>query len=102
MLNNKNKTYLKKIALEKNILKFNIGKGTLSSNVLKNIDNYLIKYELIKISFLKSSFSDIDSKNELILDLVSSLKAEVVDNIGNTLLLYRPNKEAKDHITLLK
>lgn len=102
MLNNKNKTYLKKLALDRKILKFNVGKATLNDNALKNIDNYLVKYELVKISFLKSSFSDAESKNELILDLVSNLKAEVVENIGKTLLLYRPNKEAKDHIILLR
>ncbi len=102
MLNNKNKAYLKKLALDRNILKFNIGKSTLTNNVLKNIENYLVKYELVKISFLKSSFSSQDDKNELILDLVSSLKAEVVEIIGNSVLLYKPNKELKDHIVISK
>ncbi len=102
MLSNKNKTLLKKLAIERNILKFNIGKSVLTDNAIKNIENYLFKYELVKISFLKSSFSDPEGKNELMLDIVSSLKAEVVDKIGNTMLLYRPNKDAKDHIKLLK
>lgn len=102
MLSNKEKRFLRKVAVEKDALKFNIGKEILNKNVLKNLDNALEKHEIIKISLLKNSFSDNDDKNTIILDLVSNLKVEIVEQKGNTLLVYRPNLKLKGHIVLPK
>ena len=101
MTTNKQKQQLKKIAHSSDILKINIGKEVLDKDVIKNIDNSFNTRELIKISFLKSALDNCD-KNTLIIDLTSHLKCEVVQTIGNTMLIYRPNDKLKDHIILEK
>lgn len=102
MLNNKQKSYLKKISNEEEVLKFNVGKSTLNENVYKNLENALIAHELIKISLLKSSFSDEIEKNELVINILSTLNAELVNKIGNTILIYKANNKLKNHIVLPK
>lgn len=102
MLNNKQKQYLKKLSIEEEILKFNVGKSTLNENVYKNLENALNAHEIIKISLLKTSFTNDEEKNELIINLISNLNAEIVNKIGNTIIIYKENKKAKNHIILPK
>jgi RNA-binding protein len=102
MLTNKNKSQLRTIAHQnKDLLKFNIGKSDIDENVIKLLDNALTKYELIKIAFLKSSFAS-KTKEEMILDVVSGTKSDLVQSIGNTIIIYKPNLKLKDHIVLNK
>lgn len=97
MLKKEDKKKLKIIAQKEKIIKFNIGKNMLEENVFKMLDNALIKYELIKVQFLKS-VSDNVTKNELILDIISNLHCEVVQSIGNTVLIYKFSQKAKNHL----
>ena len=101
MITNKQKQQLKKIAHSSDVLKINIGKEVLDKDVINNISNSFNTRELIKISFLKSALDNYD-KNTLIIDLTSHLKCEVVQTIGNTMLIYRPNDKLKDRIILEK
>ena len=99
MLSTKNKAKLKKIAHSSQLVKINIGKGLLDKEVINNINNCFNTHELVKINFLKSSLEDAN-KEALILDLISSLRCELIQKIGNTLILYKENTKIKDHIVL--
>ena len=73
-----------------------IGKGNVTDNVIKGIDEVLEKRELIKITVLKTA----DKKaKELINDLAFALGAEPVCAIGNKIVLYRRSEtEGVEHI----
>lgn len=101
MLSNKEKQQLKKIAHSEEVLKINIGKDLLDNKVITNIQNAFNTREIIKISFLKSAIENGD-KNAIILDLVSALNCDVIQTIGNTVLIYKPNLKLKNHIILEK
>lgn len=63
-----------------------IGKGNVTDNVVKGIDEVLTKRELVKISVLKTA----DKKaKDLIDDLALALDAVPVAVIGNKIVLYR-------------
>ena len=99
MLNNKQKNYLRKISYQNDILKFNIVKNTITNTVLDTLDKALIAHELIKVSFLKSSSAN---KSEFILDLLSNLSCDLVEEKGSTIILFRSNPELKNKIILPK
>ncbi len=101
MLTSKQKATLKTIAHQniKTIVKFNIGKGEVDKNTITMLKNAFSKHELIKISFLKSCFENRD-KHEITLDLIASLKCDLVQSIGNTIILYKENKDLENHIVL--
>lgn len=101
MISSKNKQQLKKIAHSSEVLKVNIGKELLNKQVIYNLNNAFNTRELIKVSFLKSAIESGD-KNAIILDLSSALNCDIVQIIGNTVLLYKPNPKIKDHIILEK
>ena len=73
-----------------------IGKGNVTDNIIKGIDEVLEKRELIKITVLKTA----DKKaNELIGDLAFALDATAVCAIGNKIVLYRRSQtEGVEHI----
>ena len=97
MLNAKEKAALKKYAQQNKILKFPIGKDTIDNNVINMLSNAIIKHELIKVSFLKSSIQSVHLE-ELLLDISSGLHCEVVQTIGNTALLYKKNPKLSNSI----
>ena len=99
MLSTKNKAKLKKIAHSSELVKINIGKGLIDENVVNNINNCFNTHELVKISFLKNSLEE-ENRETLILDLISELKCDIIQKVGNTLILYKENKKLKDHIVL--
>ncbi len=97
MLNAKEKAALKKYAQQNKVLKFPIGKDTIDNNVINMLNNAIIKHELIKVSFLKSSIQSVPLE-ELLLDISSGLHCEVVQTIGNTALLYKKNPKLNNSI----
>lgn len=103
MLTSKNRAELRSIAhsMQKDLPKIEIGKDLIDRNVIQNINNCFKTHELIKISFLRSAHENAD-KRQLILDISSETKSDVIQIIGNTALLYKENTKLKDHITLTK
>lgn len=97
MLNSKQKRQLKGLAM-KEVALYQIGKNEISDNTLAMLDKALTARELIKISVLNSVLSPI---NQIALDLSSALKADVVEEIGHVIVLYRQNNE-KPVIKLVK
>lgn len=90
MLNNHQKTFIRKYASTNKINKYTIGKNLLDKSVLEMLNKALLRHEVIKISFLKSAFINV-SKEEIVLDILGSLHAELVSSIGNTIVIYKPN-----------
>ena len=87
MLTSADKKTLKGIA---NTLetKYQLGKSGITDTSVDMFDKALTAHELIKIDVMKNVTTEI---MELALDLSSKLKAEVVNVIGRTILLYRKN-----------
>lgn len=73
-----------------------IGKGNITDNIIKGIDEVIEKRELIKITVLKTA----DKKApQLIGDLAFALDATPVCAIGNKIVLYRRSQtEGVEHI----
>ena len=91
----KQKAQLKSLASKHKVM-FQIGQKGLTDNVINNIFDYLNKYEVGRITVLKTSpesIADVSLRLE-------NLGIEVVGKIGKVLSLYKENKELKDSIKL--
>ena len=75
-----------------------IAENGLSEGVQSELERALEDHELIKI---KVSVGDNSEKKSLIDEICSSLKAELVQSIGHTALIYRPAKEANPRLSNL-
>ena len=71
---------------------FQVGKGRVNENMIKQINDALEARELIKVSILQSCEDD---KNEVAEQLSDGAKAELVQIIGNTIVLYKESRENK-------
>lgn len=85
----KNRAQLKSLAqtLDASVI---IGKSGLTKNLIKQIDVTLEKRELVKVSILNNNMDD---RTEMIDALCDQLQAELVQQIGNKVVLYRRNEE---------
>ena len=72
-----------------------IGKNGINQGAIKNIDMALKAQELIKVKFIEHK-DDKKSLSEIICD---KTKAEIVGNIGHTIMLFRqnPNQEKQKY-----
>jgi RNA-binding protein len=92
MLTGKQKRFLRAEAHQLNPI-FQVGKGGVNSNMIKQIADVLEARELIKVSVLQNCEEDRDSVAE---NLSKGAKAELVQVIGNTIVLYKESKENKE------
>lgn len=65
-----------------------IGKNGLGQGTLDLIDRELEQKELIKIKFLKTAIEDMDKKS-FANKIAELTKSELVDQVGNVIVLYR-------------
>lgn len=91
-LTGKQKRYLRSLAHHEKPL-FQIGKNGVTENFIAQVDDVMIKRELIKISVLQNCLEDKDSIAEA---LESATGAEIVQIMGNTIVLYRESDEHKE------
>lgn len=91
MLRGKQKRFLRAKAHHLNPI-FQVGKGGVNENMIKQIGEALEVRELIKISILQNCDEDKDSVAEM---LVQGTKSELVQIIGNIIVLYKESKENK-------
>ncbi|MFC4320855.1 ribosome assembly RNA-binding protein YhbY [Litchfieldia salsa] len=91
MLTGKQKRYLRSKAHHLDPI-FQVGKGGVNENMIKQIDDVLEARELIKVSVLQNCEEDRDTVAE---SLTKGAKAELVQVIGNTIVLYKESKENK-------
>lgn len=89
MLNSKQRAYLMKMASSISPI-FQIGKSSLTSEIIEAVDAALEKRELIKISVLKNCADDPKELAEMIAERTRS---QVVQVIGKKIVLFRVSKK---------
>ncbi|WP_078428870.1 ribosome assembly RNA-binding protein YhbY [Alkalihalobacterium alkalinitrilicum] len=91
MLTGKQKRFLRSKAHHLTPI-FQVGKGGVNDNMIKQIEDALEARELLKISVLQNCDED---KDEVASTLSKGTRAELVQVIGNTIVLYKESKENK-------
>jgi RNA-binding protein len=94
MLTGKQKRFLRAKAHHLNPI-FQVGKGGVNENMIKQISEALEVRELLKVSVLQNCEQD---KDDAASALSSGAKAELVQVIGSTIVLYKQSKENKQII----
>lgn len=92
MLTGKQKRYLRSLAHHLDPI-FQVGKGGVNENMVKQIGEALEARELIKVSVLKNSLDDTEEAADVI---VKGTNSELVQIIGHTIVLYKESKENKE------
>ncbi|GAA0718704.1 ribosome assembly RNA-binding protein YhbY [Clostridium malenominatum] len=85
MITSKQRSYLRSLAHNIDPI-FQVGKGGVEENFLKQVDDALEARELIKISVLNNSGLEAREASDIICE---ELKCEGVQAIGNKFVLYR-------------
>jgi RNA-binding protein len=91
MLTGKQKRYLRSEAHHLNPI-FQVGKGGVNGNMIKQISEALEARELIKVSILQNCEDDKDTVAE---EIASGTGAKIVQIIGHTIILYKESTENK-------
>jgi RNA-binding protein len=89
MLDSKKRSYLTKLANDINPI-FQVGKASLTTELIAAVEQALDKRELIKISVLKNC---LDDPREIADTIAGRTKSEVVRVIGKKIILYKQNKK---------
>ncbi len=72
--------------------KYQIGKMSIQPETIQLLDQGLLKNELIKIHILESVKEE---QISIISDLLFKLQAELIQEIGHRVLIYRANPKAR-------
>ena len=91
LITGKQRSFLKSMANSIDPI-FQIGKGGVSDNLIKQVDDALNAREIVKISILKNSELD---PTEVAMELAEELNAEFVQSIGKRFTLYRESEKNK-------
>lgn len=91
MLTSKQRSHLKSLANTIDPI-FQLGKGGISENFIKQIDDALETREIVKVNVLKNSILD---PTEVANEIADKLKAEYVQSIGRKFVIYRESRENK-------
>ena len=91
MITGKQRSYLKSLAHDLKPI-INIGKNSLTDEVIEAIDEALEKRELIKIKILNNN---LDDNNEIVDEAMEKLNCEFVSHLGNIFTIYRESKNNK-------
>lgn len=90
-MNNKERAYLTGLASQMTPV-INIGKASLTPEVVQAVDEALEKRELVKVAVLKNCFDD---PKILAQTLAERTRSEVVRVIGKKIVLYRAAKKPR-------
>lgn len=90
-MTSKQRAFLKGIAMNEDTI-FQLGKGGIDENFIKQVDSALEKREIVKIKALETYMEGAHLASEEIADATG---AEVVQVIGNKFVLYRESKKNK-------
>ncbi|MEH6939821.1 ribosome assembly RNA-binding protein YhbY [Bacillus sp. JJ664] len=91
MLTGKQKRFLRSKAHHLNPI-FQVGKGGVNENMVKQISEALEVRELLKVSILQNCDDD---RYDVADQLVEGTTAELVQVIGHTIVLYKESEENK-------
>ena len=90
-MTSKQRAFLKKIASNEDTI-FQLGKGGIEENFVKQVDSALEKREIVKIKTLETYF---DGPHAAAAEIAPLVNAEVVQVIGTKFVLYRESKKNK-------
>lgn len=90
-MNSKQRAYLRSLANDLQPI-FQVGKGGIAENVIKQFEIPLETRELIKVTVLKTALV---STKDVAAEIADAVGAEVIQVIGNRFVLYRESKENK-------
>ena len=88
-MSSKQRAYLKGLAMNMDPI-INVGKASLTPEIVIAVDEAIEKRELIKLGVLKNCMDDPRDIAEIIAERT---KSQVVQVIGKKIVLYRPNKK---------
>jgi len=91
MITGKQRSYLRSLANSIEPI-FQVGKGGINENMVRQFNEALEARELIKVSVLKNSADDTRDICNEVAELTGS---EVVQIIGNKFVIYKESKENK-------
>lgn len=91
MLTGKQKRFLRSEAHHLSPI-FQVGKGGVNENMIKQVSEALEARELIKVSILQNCDQD---KDEVASVISKGARAEIVQTIGNIIVLYKESRENK-------
>lgn len=91
MLTGKQKRFLRSKAHHLKAI-FQVGKDGVSENMIEQLNDVLEKRELIKVHVLQNCLEDKETVAE---QLADGTNAEIVQIIGNQIVLYKESKEHK-------
>lgn len=91
MLKGKQKRFLRSKAHHLSPI-FQVGKGGVNENMIQQISDALEARELLKVSILQNCEED---RNTVAEQLAKGTRAQVVQVIGNTIILYKESRENK-------
>lgn len=91
MLTGKQKRFLRSKAHHLKPI-FQVGKSGVTENMIKQLIDVLEKRELIKINILQNCLED---KETIAEQIAEGTEAEIVQIIGNHIVLYKESKENK-------
>ena len=91
MITSKQRAYLRGLANKMEPI-FQIGKGGINENLIKQLDDALEARELIKLHILETAFMD---SRATLSELAEILGAEPVQAIGSKIVLYRESENKK-------
>ena len=92
MLTGKQKSYLKGMAHSMQPI-IQIGKLGVNEKLVKTVEDALEARELIKISVLQNC---IEEPKTIAVEIANEIKAEVVQVIGKTIVLYKESSKKKE------
>jgi RNA-binding protein len=89
MLSDAQRKYLRRLGhdLDPVVL---VGNSGLSPNLIAELDGALAHHELVKV---RARVGDRDVRDELLAELATSTRSEMVQRIGHVALFYRANPE---------
>lgn len=94
MLTGKQRAKLKRLANKEDAI-INIGKNSVTDELIHAIDEALESRELVKVKILNNNLDDPDY---IIDTLLERLDAEFVSYIGNIVTIYRQSEEKKINV----
>lgn len=91
MINAKERAKLKSLSHDYKPV-INIGKNSITDEVIRAIDEALSSRELIKIKILNNN---LDDQDEILENILTSLNADFVNHLGSIITIYRKSDDNK-------
>lgn len=91
MLTGKQRSYLRSLANNIEPI-FQVGKGGVSDNIIKQFNDALEARELVKATVLKNSLAE---TRDICEEIAQATDSEVVQVIGSKFVLYKESRENK-------